>query len=669
VGIDSGTTDPYELVIGSAGAQTFTSSDPRRLRVHIDVTGINGGGSFTLAYDSAANASNLSTPVVTVPDATLILLLFALLIPVVMSMVMRRSRLRRGLATGLVSVVIVLGMVSGTVMPASAAPDLFYLRDATTNGASPAGEDMNNNLGSSEDTLTFDSLDDEAYWYSDLTYPTGDDNAGIAAGSYSLNMYFDDLPSSAWFDTDWSYRVKITIDHTKVADVANPSTTYADFPVLINLTGLSNILADGADIRFTAADGTTPLPREIEDYSSGTLYAWVKFTLTKDSSDSTDDEIYMYYGNSGASEPAADSTYGSENVWDSDYLMVQHLEETTGPHLDSTSNGNSGANLGSSQDEVGRIDGANVFDGLDDVIRVENSASLDHQDDTLSVEAWVKLNDAWSDGEPEEMTVVWRNGVSFRFETDGKLWFGLNTTDDWTAVQTDKATWNADEWFHLVAVYDGTDFKIYVNGVVDGSSGKTGNIVEIVSGYRISYPDTIDVNRGPLGGTMDEVRISGEGHSADWIETDFNNQNSPSTFIGAGSQETVPPSVEITVSVYHTASDGSDPQEIVTSSSVGIDSSTTDPYELVIGSAGAQTFTSSDPRRLRVHIDVTAVNGGGSFTLAYDSAANASNLSTPVVTVPDPSLILLLVAIFIPQVMILAKRRSNSKRKTNSPIK
>jgi hypothetical protein len=184
------------LVIGSAGAQTFTSSDPRRLRVHIDVTTINAGASFTLAYDSAANASNLSTPVLTVTDVTLILLLVALFIPVVMSMVMRRSRLRRALVTGLVTVVIILGILSRTVMPASAAPDLFYLRDTTTNGATPAGEDMNNVQGSSEDTLTFDSVDDQAYWYSDLTYPTGDDNAGIAAGSYSLNMYFDARPST-----------------------------------------------------------------------------------------------------------------------------------------------------------------------------------------------------------------------------------------------------------------------------------------------------------------------------------------------------------------------------------------------------------------------------------------------------------------------------------------
>ena len=127
------------------------------------------------------------------------------------------------------------------------------------------------------------------------------------------------VKEQAWYDSDWSYRRQITIDHTSVEDVADPSTTYAEFPVLVYATGLSNILPNGADIRFTSSDGVTELPREIESYTGGTLYAWVKLTLTKDASDSTNDIIYMYYGNVLATEPAPDSTYGSENVWDSNF--------------------------------------------------------------------------------------------------------------------------------------------------------------------------------------------------------------------------------------------------------------------------------------------------------------------------------------------------------------
>lgn len=158
-----------------------------------------------------------------------------------------------------------------------------------------------------------------------------------------------------WYNSSWTNRKQITIDHTKVADVATPSTTYANFPVLVSLDSLSNINANGTDIRFTSSDGVTELPREIERYSSGSLKAWVKTTLTKDSSDSTDDIIYMYYGNSSATEPTASSTYGSQNVWktdgvDTSEMMVQHMKDTTTSTItDSTSNANNGTKKASNE--------------------------------------------------------------------------------------------------------------------------------------------------------------------------------------------------------------------------------------------------------------------------------------------------------------------------------
>jgi hypothetical protein len=88
--------------------------------------------------------------------------------------------------------------------------------------------------------------------------------------------------------------------------------------------------------------------------------------------------------------------------------------------------------------------------------------------------------------------------------------------------------------------------------------------------------------------------------------------------------------VEITASVHHTRPDGTDPQEIVASSPVTIDENTTHPFILDIGTGGAQTFTASDPRRLRLFVNVTDVTGGGRFVLAYNSSANPTNLETPV---------------------------------------
>jgi hypothetical protein len=119
-------------------------------------------------------------------------------------------------------------------------------------------------------------------------------------------------------------------------------------------------------------------------------------------------------------------------------------------------------------------------------------------------------------------------------------------------------------------------------------------------------------------------------------------------------------SVDIQVTVSHTAADGSGATTIVSSSTTTINASTADPYALSIGSGSLQTFTSSDLRRLRVRVNVVSVNSGGDFTLDYDgtcASSLCSNLDTPVVTVPEYALILLPIALLIPVAVPLLKKR------------
>ncbi|MDD3292171.1 MAG: hypothetical protein PHY19_06525, partial [Methanocellales archaeon] len=62
----------------------------------------------------------------------------------------------------------------------------------------------------------------------------------LISGKHTLEFKFgDDVEyahndASNWYNPSWNYRKLITIDHTKVDNVDTPSTTYANFPVLIN---------------------------------------------------------------------------------------------------------------------------------------------------------------------------------------------------------------------------------------------------------------------------------------------------------------------------------------------------------------------------------------------------------------------------------------------------
>ena len=112
--------------------------------------------------------------------------------------------------------------------------------------------------------------------------------------------------------------MSIVIDHDKVSD------DLTNFPVLIDLTDVnlsSRAQSDGDDFVFTDYNGYQ-LNHEIEYYdnSSGHLIAWVNVTNL---SSNTDTNLYLYYGNQ-----TCENQENPEDVWDSHYLMVHHLEES-----------------------------------------------------------------------------------------------------------------------------------------------------------------------------------------------------------------------------------------------------------------------------------------------------------------------------------------------------
>jgi hypothetical protein len=87
-----------------------------------------------------------------------------------------------------------------------------------------------------------------------IAYASGFTDSPVTTGTFAI---------SPWYNVSWSNRKAITIDHTKVSG----SSSLTNFPVLISLpndTDLEAVAqANGNDILFTAADGTTKLSHEI----------------------------------------------------------------------------------------------------------------------------------------------------------------------------------------------------------------------------------------------------------------------------------------------------------------------------------------------------------------------------------------------------------------------
>ena len=90
----------------------------------------------------------------------------------------------------------------------------------------------------------------------------------------------------------------------------------------------------------------------------------------------------------------------------------------------------------------------------------------------------------------------------------------------------------------LTPLYTGDSTVLYVNGTSRAATGVCAPTVSPLAnnGSLIIGEDADDVQS--FDGLIDEVRVSNAARSADWIQTEYNNQSSPSTFYSLGVNET-----------------------------------------------------------------------------------------------------------------------------------
>lgn len=105
------------------------------------------------------------------------------------------------------------------------------------------------------------------------------------------------------------------------------------------------------------------------------------------------------------------------------------------------------------------------------------------------------------------------NGVFWvqHSQTNSKFEFAINTTSR-DYLQSNTTPLN-NVWYHIAMVYDGSlasgNMKIYVNGVLDASRNKTGNIRTFPSPSRLNFgrwPNAGN-NYRRFNGKMDEITV------------------------------------------------------------------------------------------------------------------------------------------------------------------
>ena len=122
----------------------------------------------------------------------------------------------------------------------------------------------------------------------------------------------------AWYNASWAKRQKVTL-------TGGSSGAQTDYQVKFTITYDSDMQADFDDLRFTKADGTTLLDAWLESkIDSTSAVVWVE---TDTPANTIEADIYIYYGNSGAS-----SNWSGTDT----FLTFLDKDSTTGWTLDNT---------------------------------------------------------------------------------------------------------------------------------------------------------------------------------------------------------------------------------------------------------------------------------------------------------------------------------------------
>jgi len=117
------------------------------------------------------------------------------------------------------------------------------------------------------------------------------------------------------------------------------------------------------------------------------------------------------------------------------------------------------------------------FDGSGDYLSVPTSTDFDFGSGNFTVECWVKGTTNSDAGFVNISNAsAGSNSAWILYQYQGKIWFGITENTGWDHSQGGTISLIDGDWHHIAATREGNTFKMWVDGVFDGSFDYSGSI-------------------------------------------------------------------------------------------------------------------------------------------------------------------------------------------------
>jgi glucose/arabinose dehydrogenase/PKD repeat protein len=291
--------------------------------------------------------------------------------------------------------------------------------------------------------------------------------------------------------------------------------TVSGASVAVSATAADNVGVTGVQFRV---DGTTNIGAQ--DTTSPYGVTWDTTTLSN-GTHALSAVARDAAGNTTTSAAVAVAVSNGPPLPPASGLVAAYgFEEASGATvIDRSGAGNTGTISGATRITTGRFGSALSFNGTSNFVSIPDSASLDLTTG-MTIEAWV-----YQAADTDWRTVVLKEGA-------GNLAYSLYSAGTYgTSAAHRPSSWlgsddlggvvalAANTWKHLATTYDGTTWRLYVDGVVVASKAYTNPIPTS------SLPLKIGGNAiwGEwFSGRIDEVRIYDHGLTAAEVQADMN---------------------------------------------------------------------------------------------------------------------------------------------------
>jgi hypothetical protein len=233
-------------------------------------------------------------------------------------------------------------------------------------------------------------------------------------------------------------------------------------------------------------------------------------------------EVQALYASGSAkinSSPANLVTKGLIGWWTFDGGSI------TDKIYDSSGNGHNGYFINgatSTAKIIGKLGQALSFDGIDDYAQVGGISDLDLSGtNQISLSGWIYPTAAQNypsiiakqDGGGGEYGLTYGNNTNLK----PSLW--LNLGGDWGSRVDAIGAIPLNQWTYVTATYDGSNAKIYINGLLNNTAAASGNLAENSDNVYIGMGNSTNFI---AKGSIDDVRIYNRALSATEVQQLYN---------------------------------------------------------------------------------------------------------------------------------------------------